>query len=165
MPHRIDACCDSHAAGGHYHLVALNSRNARECTSSPAADRVRSNDAEWLRCVQNPDGGWGETVGSYDDPHLRGQGASTPSQTAWAVLGLLAAGDTRSDAVERGVEYLIKTQKRDGSWDDDWYTGTGFPRVFYLKYHMYAEYFPLLALATYLKTKSRDGADREGFRA
>jgi squalene-hopene/tetraprenyl-beta-curcumene cyclase len=107
--------------------------------------------AEWLRSIQNPDGGWGETVGSYDDPHLRGQGQSTASQTAWAILGLLAAGDTRSDCVTRGVEFLLRTQKRNGSWRDEWYTGTGFPKVFYLKYHMYAEYFPLLALAAYLK--------------
>jgi squalene-hopene/tetraprenyl-beta-curcumene cyclase len=107
--------------------------------------------AEWLRSIQNPDGGWGETVGSYDDPHLRGQGKSTASQTAWGILGLLAAGDTRSDSVTRGVEYLLRAQKEDGAWDDEFYTGTGFPKVFYLKYHMYAEYFPLLALATYLK--------------
>jgi squalene-hopene/tetraprenyl-beta-curcumene cyclase len=107
--------------------------------------------AEWLRSIQNPDGGWGETVGSYDDPQLRGQGKSTASQTAWAILGLLAAGDTRSDCVTRGVEFLLRTQKKNGSWRDDWYTGTGFPKVFYLKYHMYAEYFPLLALAAYVK--------------
>ncbi len=107
--------------------------------------------AEWLRSIQNPDGGWGETVGSYDDPHVRGQGGSTASQTAWAILGLLAAGDTRSESVVHGIEYLLNTQDRNGSWEDDWYTGTGFPRVFYLKYHMYAEYFPLLALATYEK--------------
>jgi squalene-hopene/tetraprenyl-beta-curcumene cyclase len=107
--------------------------------------------AEWLRSIQNPDGGWGETVGSYDNPHLRGQGKSTASQTAWAILGLLAAGDTRSDYVSRGIEYLLQTQEPSGSWRDDSYTGTGFPKVFYLKYHGYAEYFPLLALATYLK--------------
>jgi squalene-hopene/tetraprenyl-beta-curcumene cyclase len=115
--------------------------------------------AEWLRAIQNPDGGWGETVGSYDDPGLRGQGESTASQTAWAIMGLLAAGDTHSECVLRGVEYLLKTQKADGSWDDDWYTGTGFPRVFYLKYHMYAEYFPLLALATYLKVSGNGNGD------
>jgi squalene-hopene/tetraprenyl-beta-curcumene cyclase len=115
--------------------------------------------AEWLRCVQNPDGGWGETVGSYDEPGKRGQGPSTPSQTAWAVLGLLAAGDTRSECVSRGIEYLLETQKRDGSWDDYWYTGTGFPRVFYLKYHMYSEYFPLLALATYQKVMGNESGN------
>jgi squalene-hopene/tetraprenyl-beta-curcumene cyclase len=107
--------------------------------------------AEWLRSIQNTDGGWGETVDSYDDPQWRGQGNSTASQTAWGILGLLAAGDTRSDSVSRGIEYLLRTQKPDGGWDDEFYTGTGFPKVFYLKYRMYAEYFPLLALATYLR--------------
>jgi squalene-hopene/tetraprenyl-beta-curcumene cyclase len=107
--------------------------------------------AEWLRSIQNPDGGWGETCGSYDDPHSKGIGPSTPSQTAWAVLGLLAAEDTRSDSVARGIAYLLRTQKKDGSWDEPYYTGTGFPRVFYLMYHLYRQYFPLLALTTYSK--------------
>jgi len=107
--------------------------------------------AEWLRMVQNPDGGWGETYTSYDDADTKGIGPSTASQTAWAVLGLLAANDTRSDSVARGVAYLLRTQKKDGSWDEPFFTGTGFPRVFYLKYHMYREYFPLLALTTYAK--------------
>ena len=105
--------------------------------------------AEWLRSVQNADGGWGETLASYDDVALRGQGESTASQTAWAVMGLLAAGDTRSDCVARGIAYLLETQRPDGTWFDKYYTGTGFPKVFYLKYYMYAEYFPLIALATY----------------
>ncbi len=107
--------------------------------------------AEWIRMVQNPDGGWGETCGSYDDPNTKGIGPSTPSQTAWAVMGLLAANDTRSDSVAKGVAYLLKTQKKDGAWDEPWYTGTGFPRVFYLMYHMYRQYFPLIALTTYKK--------------
>ncbi|HKD02094.1 MAG TPA: squalene--hopene cyclase [Terriglobales bacterium] len=107
--------------------------------------------AEWLRMVQNPDGGWGESCGSYDDPNLKGTGASTPSQTAWAIMGLLAANDTRSDCVARGIAYLLRTQKKDGSWDEPYYTGTGFPRVFYLMYHMYRQYFPLIALTTYKK--------------
>jgi squalene-hopene/tetraprenyl-beta-curcumene cyclase len=107
--------------------------------------------AEWLRMMQNPDGGWGETCGSYDDPLQRGIGPSTPSQTAWGVMGLLAAGDTRSEAVQRGVAYLLNTQKPGGDWDEVEYTGTGFPRVFYLAYHMYRNYFPLIALATYAK--------------
>jgi squalene-hopene/tetraprenyl-beta-curcumene cyclase len=72
---------------------------------------------------------------------------STPSQTAWALLGLVAAGDSASDAVRRGVEYLMSTQKSDGTWDETLFTGTGFPNVFYLQYHMYRDYFPLLALA------------------
>jgi squalene-hopene/tetraprenyl-beta-curcumene cyclase len=114
--------------------------------------------SEWLRMMQNPDGGWGETVGSYDDPNLRGQGDSTPSQTAWAILGILAAGDIRSESVARGVAYLLRTQKKDGSWDEEFYTGTGFPRVFYLKYHLYAGYFPLLALTTYGKVMEKAGS-------
>jgi squalene-hopene/tetraprenyl-beta-curcumene cyclase len=107
--------------------------------------------AEWLRMIQNPDGGWGETCGSYDDPTTKGVGPSTPSQTAWAVMGLLAAGDTRSESVAKGIAYLLKTQKKDGSWDEAWYTGTGFPSVFYLMYHLYRQYFPLIALTTYKK--------------
>jgi squalene-hopene/tetraprenyl-beta-curcumene cyclase len=114
--------------------------------------------AEWLRMVQNPDGGWGETVGSYDDPNLKGIGESTASQTAWAVLGLLAANDTRSDSVARGIAYLLRTQQKDGAWDEPSYTGTGFPRVFYLKYHMYGQYFPLLALTTYAKVMAGEHA-------
>jgi squalene-hopene/tetraprenyl-beta-curcumene cyclase len=105
--------------------------------------------AEWMRMVQNADGGWGETCGSYDDATTRGIGPSTPSQTAWAVMGLLAAGDTRSDSVQRGILYLLETQRPDGHWDESQYTGTGFPRVFYLAYHLYRDYFPLIALSTY----------------
>ncbi len=105
--------------------------------------------AEWLRMVQNSDGGWGESCGSYDAPTTRGIGPSTPSQTAWAVMGLLAAGDTRSESVQRGILYLLEAQRTDGHWDEDEYTGTGFPRVFYLAYHLYRDYFPLIALATY----------------
>jgi squalene-hopene/tetraprenyl-beta-curcumene cyclase len=105
--------------------------------------------AEWLRMVQNSDGGWGESCSSYDDPTTRGIGPSTPSQTAWAVMGLLAAGDTRSESVQRGILYLLEAQRPDGHWDEDQYTGTGFPRVFYLAYHLYRDYFPLIALSTY----------------
>jgi len=107
--------------------------------------------AEWLRMVQNSDGGWGETCGSYDDANTKGVGPSTPSQTAWAVMGLLAANDTRSDSVARGIAYLLRTQKKDGSWDEPHFTGTGFPRVFYLAYHLYRQYFPMIALTTYKK--------------
>ncbi len=106
---------------------------------------------EWLRMMQNPDGGWGETCGSYDDANIKGVGPSTASQTAWAVMGLLAANDIRSDSLQQGVAHLLKTQQRDGSWDETVYTGTGFPRVFYLEYYMYRQYFPLLALTTYAK--------------
>ena len=113
--------------------------------------------AEWIRMVQNPDGGWGETCGSYDDPNTKGIGPSTPSQTAWAVMGLLAASDTRSESVAKGIAYLLKTQKQDGAWDEPWYTGTGFPRVFYLMYHLYRQYFPLIALTTYKKVMIEKG--------
>jgi squalene-hopene/tetraprenyl-beta-curcumene cyclase len=109
---------------------------------------------EWLRMMQNPDGGWGETCDSYDDANAKGIGPSTASQTAWAVMGLLAANDTRSDSLQRGVAYLLKTQRRDGSWDESLYTGTGFPRVFYLMYYMYRQYFPLLALTEHMKAAS-----------
>jgi len=114
--------------------------------------------AEWLRMVQNADGGWGESCGSYDSPELRGVGPSTPSQTAWAIVGLLAAGDTRSDSVARGVAYLLRNQKPDGSWDEAFYTGTGFPRVFYLSYHLYRQYFPLIALTNYAKVMEKNGS-------
>jgi squalene-hopene/tetraprenyl-beta-curcumene cyclase len=107
--------------------------------------------AEWLRMVQNSDGGWGESCGSYDDATTRGIGLSTPSQTAWAIMGLLAAGDTRSESVQRGILYLLEKQRPDGHWDEDQYTGTGFPRVFYLAYHLYRDYFPLIALSTYAR--------------
>lgn len=104
---------------------------------------------EWIRSVQNSDGGWGETCGSYDDPRTKGVGPSTPSQTAWAVMALLAGGDTTSESAQRGVAYLLQTQKADGSWDEPHYTGTGFPRVFYLAYHLYRIYFPMIALTEY----------------
>ena len=124
--------------------------------------------AEWIRMVQNADGGWGETCGTYDDPTQRGIGPSTPSQTAWAVLGLLAAGDTRSDSVAKGVRWLIERQHDDGSWDElvpgrngeSYYTGTGFPQVFYLGYHLYKQYFPLLALTTYDRAMKREAAEQ-----
>jgi len=113
--------------------------------------------AEWLRMMQNADGGWGESCGSYDDPNAKGMGPSTPSQTAWAVMGLLAANDTRSDCVAKGIAYLLRSQKKDGSWSEPYYTGTGFPRVFYLSYHMYRQYFPMIALTTYAKVMAAHG--------
>ncbi len=103
----------------------------------------------WLRRHQNEDGGWGELPRSYDEPGRKGIGPSTPSQTAWALLGLFALDDIASTSVRRGLEYLLRNQEYDGSWKDEHWTGTGFPRVFYLRYHLYATYFPLWALAVY----------------
>ena len=122
---------------------------------------------EWVRSVQNSDGGWGETCGTYDDPGQRGVGPSTPSQTAWALLALLAGGDNRSDSVAKGVRWLTERQKEDGSWDElfpgrngeSYYTGTGFPQVFYLGYHLYKQYFPLLALSTYQRSMEREATE------
>jgi squalene-hopene/tetraprenyl-beta-curcumene cyclase len=106
--------------------------------------------ADWIRSVQNDDGGWGETCRSYDEPRLKGVGPSTASQTAWALMGLLNAGDHHSPEVRHGLEYLVRTQKHDGTWDEKWFTGTGFPKVFYLRYHLYRHYFPLWALSQYV---------------
>ncbi|HEX9427138.1 MAG TPA: squalene--hopene cyclase, partial [Candidatus Polarisedimenticolia bacterium] len=103
--------------------------------------------ADWLTSVQNLDGGWGESCRSYADPGTRGRGPSTPSQTAWGLLGLLAARRRVSDpAVRRGLDFLLRAQRPDGGWEEREHTGTGFPRVFYLVYTMYRNYFPLLAL-------------------
>lgn len=104
---------------------------------------------EWICVHQNNDGGWGETPESYGDPALKGRGPSTASQTAWALLGLLATGETDSAVVTRGVEFLLERQLEDGTWSDQQWTGTGFPEVFYLRYHNYAVYFPILALARF----------------
>jgi squalene-hopene/tetraprenyl-beta-curcumene cyclase len=109
---------------------------------------------EWLRAIQNADGGWGESCASYDNGTFT-PGPSTPSQTAWAILGLIAGGDPSSLSVRNGIEYLLETQRPDGSWDEELATGTGFPKVFYLNYHLYKDYFPLLALASFVKQQAR----------
>jgi squalene-hopene/tetraprenyl-beta-curcumene cyclase len=103
----------------------------------------------WLEQHQNPDGGWGESCGSYEDPTLRGRGKSTPSQTAWALMGLLSFPGSDRSSIRHGVKYLLSHQNSDGSWDEHLITGTGFPRVFYLKYDMYRNNWPLLALSLY----------------
>ena len=112
----------------------------------------------WLAFRQKPDGGWGESCESYADSGWKGTGPSTPSQSAWALMGLMAAGQASSPPVERGIRYLLETQREDGSWEEEPYTGTGFPRAFYLRYDLYRAYFPLMALArydAYLKGASR----------
>jgi squalene-hopene/tetraprenyl-beta-curcumene cyclase len=114
---------------------------------TPAVQRA----VAWLKGYQNPDGGWGECCESYRDHELRGKGPSTPSQTAWAVMGLMAGGATASRAVAAGIDYLVRTQKQDGRWDEEHFTGTGFPAHFMIRYHLYRDVFPLMALGLYLQ--------------
>jgi squalene-hopene/tetraprenyl-beta-curcumene cyclase len=114
----------------------------------------------WLQERQNADGGWGELPASYDDPTRKGIGPSTASQTAWALLALFALGQADSPAARRGLDYLLSTQHADGSWREDYWTGTGFPKVFYLRYHLYAIYSPLLALGIYQGLAGREGGGR-----
>ncbi|CAC5345440.1 MULTISPECIES: squalene--hopene cyclase [Planktothrix] len=105
----------------------------------------------WLVSCQNIDGGWGETCHSYNDTKLKGKGVSTASQTAWALIGLMATGCYEMEVIQRGINYLISIQLSDGRWDESEFTGTGFPGHFYIKYHYYQHYFPLLALGRYQK--------------
>jgi squalene-hopene/tetraprenyl-beta-curcumene cyclase len=105
----------------------------------------------WLKSTQNADGGWGESLRSYDDSQFKGIGRSTASQTAWAIMGLISAGEVNCPEVARGINYLINQQDLDGSWDEQLFTGTGFPRVFYLRYHYYRNYFPLMSLGMYAR--------------
>jgi squalene-hopene/tetraprenyl-beta-curcumene cyclase len=117
--------------------------------------------ADWLVRMRHEDGGWGETCATYHDPSTKGQGPSTASQTAWAMLGLAAAGECDAACVKDGVDYLLRTQAEDGSWDESDFTGTGFPRAFYLRYELYSTYFPLLALSTVRSAwkEARDASD------
>jgi squalene-hopene/tetraprenyl-beta-curcumene cyclase len=111
----------------------------------------------WLESVQNDDGGWGEDLRSYDEPgQWSGRGASTASQTAWALLALLAAGERGSGATERGIRWLARTQRPDGTWDEPYFTGTGFPGDFYLNYHLYRLAFPVSALGRYVRGTTDD---------
>ena len=111
---------------------------------------------EWIRSIQNPDGGWGESASSYDDPSLRTVGSdSTPSQTAWALLALFATDDYESGSARDGVRYLLDMQTAQGTWNEERFTGTGFPQVFYLRYHMYPQYFPLIALGEFIRRGAR----------
>jgi squalene-hopene/tetraprenyl-beta-curcumene cyclase len=129
---------------------------------------VRARD--WLESCQNEDGGWGETCASYEDPHLKGKGVSTPSQTAWALMGLIAATDPAQPAaldtraIRRGIAFLVERQSADGSWPEPEVTGTGFPRVFYLRYDMYRNNWPLLTLATYRAYRAGRGHEPSFYR-
>jgi squalene-hopene/tetraprenyl-beta-curcumene cyclase len=128
-------------------------RGLRAIGEDPRQEYIRRA-VRWLERRQNRDGGWGESCESYDRSELAGVGESMPSQTAWALLGLFAAGEKDGPAVERGVEYLLRTQEADGAWSDALWNGTGFPRVFFLKYHYYPKYFPLWALGVYRRLGS-----------
>ncbi len=130
---------------------------AFEVAGIPHSDPAVQRAAAWLKSVQRSDGGWGEDNDSYAHPETAAQAhESTSFQTAWAMLALLAAGEgASSGAVRRGAEYLLRTQRDDGLWHEDWFTAPGFPRVFYLKYHGYSKYFPLWALARYRSERSR----------
>jgi squalene-hopene/tetraprenyl-beta-curcumene cyclase len=109
--------------------------------------------AGWLRDVQNTDGGYGESIASYNNESLKAKSESTASQTAWGLIGLLAAseckdaGESKDLSINRAVEFLLQDQQPNGSWEEAPFTGTGFPKVFYLKYHLYRDYFPVYALA------------------
>jgi squalene-hopene/tetraprenyl-beta-curcumene cyclase len=110
---------------------------------------------DWLESIQLEDGGWGERCDTYDDPINKGKGPSTASQSAWALMGLIAFNDMDRPSIRRGVNYLMEQQNTDGTWDEDEITGTGFPKVFYLKYDLYRISWPLLALASYRNALTR----------
>jgi squalene-hopene/tetraprenyl-beta-curcumene cyclase len=126
-------------------LVAL--KRIGEDMSRPYVRRA----VDWVKAHQNLDGGWGECCESYRNPELMGQGPSTASQTAWTLLGLIAAGEIHAPEVKAGVDYLVKTQNQLGRWDEEQFTGTGFPNHFMIRYHLYRDCFPLMALGTYLQ--------------
>jgi squalene-hopene/tetraprenyl-beta-curcumene cyclase len=129
---------------------------ALEQAGIPADDPGVRRAVTWLFSRQNADGGWGESNDSYDRPQNPDTTfGSTPYQTAWAVLALVAAGEDGSPAVRRGVDYLLRTQESSGLWSHPSFTAPGFPRVFYLKYHGYCSFFPLWALAAYRRRAER----------
>ena len=140
--------------------VLAGLRAIGEDMSAPHVTRA----VAWLESVQNADGGWGESCTSYADHAEAGRGESTPSQTAWALLALLSAGMSDSISVVRGINYLLRHQREDGSWEEIRHTGTGFPRVFYLRYHWYCQYFPLWALAMYRNIRTRGQARADELR-
>ncbi len=106
----------------------------------------------WLRSVQKPDGSFGESADSYEDPSLKGRGPSTASQTAWGAMGLMAIGGPQDEDVQCGIRWLVESQDDTGAWKEHWFTGTGFPRVFYLRYHLYRLYFPIMCLGRWLRS-------------
>jgi len=117
---------------------------------------------EWLRSIQKEDGSFGESANTYEDPKIKGMGPSTPSQTAWGTMALMAIYGPHDPGVRSGIRYLIKTQLESGSWDEPWFTGTGFPRVFYLRYHLYRLYFPIMCLGRWQKAIKGQTSNVEG---
>jgi squalene-hopene/tetraprenyl-beta-curcumene cyclase len=115
----------------------------------PTDDRRIGKAVTWLEEHQNQDGGWGEDVRSYTEEAWHGRGVSTASQTAWALLALIAAGELQSQATVRGIGWLLEAQTSDGTWDEPWFTGTGFPGDFSINYHLYRLVWPLMALGRY----------------
>jgi len=109
----------------------------------------------WLRSVQKDDGSFGESAETYENPSLKGNGPSTPSQTAWGIMALMAIYGPEDPSVLKGIRYLIDTQLESGTWEEPWFTGTGFPRVFYLRYHLYRLYFPIMCLGRWLRDSNR----------
>ncbi|MFJ2768517.1 squalene--hopene cyclase [Streptomyces sp. NPDC087300] len=128
----------------------------------PASHRAIRRAVHWLESVQNDDGGWGEDLRSYRERGWAGHGTSTPSQTAWALLALLSAGEREAKSVERAVDWLAATQREDGSWDEPYFTGTGFPWDFSINYHLYRQVFPLTALGRYVNGEPFTGGSGKG---
>jgi squalene-hopene/tetraprenyl-beta-curcumene cyclase len=114
---------------------------------------------DWLLEMQNEDGGWGEKIESYRDPRWRGRGPSTASQTAWALIALIAAGEAEHPATAEGIDYLIENQRSDGGWDEPYFTGTGFPLDFMINYHLYRDLFPVMALSRYRRALHSSSED------
>jgi squalene-hopene/tetraprenyl-beta-curcumene cyclase len=133
--------------------VLMGLRSIGEDMTSPYVRKA----VQWLKNKQNFDGGWGESCESYNGNGLDCRSASTPSQTAWAILALLAAGDITSEEVLRGITYLVERQEADGTWDEEEFTGTGFPKFFFLRYHNYRNCFPLMALGQFLSICTEKG--------
>jgi len=136
-------------------LLGLRAINA------PADQDMLARGTSWLKSVQNGDGGFGETCASYKDPSLRSQGESTASQTAWALMGILAGDCQSGKAVEDAVDFLCRSQESDGSWSEPEFTGTGFPNHFYLRYDGYRCFFPLMALGRFVALAEEQGSSEQ----